>query len=186
MDVPQAKWLFSESLGYKMIRFLKIVYVDCRWFIHKYLKKKRKKKADNNNILWRSSVIFRSLKRRIFLSAAAAATAPPSSQSSAVFQIPHWPWAVSSLAQQLIWPAFHCSTAQRITLGFIAAAVVVAMAAAAAAPTSAAGKSQLWPSRKNLKHHHEFIHTHIYTHIASQEQSLTYLLHPDTPPYTRM
>jgi hypothetical protein len=28
--------------------------------------------------------------------------------------------------------------------------------------------------------------TNLYTHIASQEQSLTYLLHPDTPPYTRM
>ena len=30
-----------------------------------------------------------------------------------------------------------------------------------------------------------YTHTHIHTHIASQEQSLTYLLHPDTPPYIR-
>ena len=84
-----------------------------------------------------------------------------SSQSSAVFQIPHWPWAVSSLAHMTSisrqhsaknYPWLHCRGGGDD--GGAAAAM------AAAAPTSAAGKSQLWPSRKNLKHHHEFIHTH--------------------------
>ena len=48
-------------------------------------------------------------------------------------EIPHWPWAVSSPLCWLIWPAFH--RAAELPL--------------ASLPTSAAaGKSQLWPSRK--------------------------------------
>ena len=74
-----------------------------------------------------------------------------SSQSSAVFQIPHWPWAVSSLAHMTSisrqhsaknYPWLHCRGGGDGGGGAAAAAM------AAAAPTSAAGKSQLWPSRK--------------------------------------
>lgn len=50
-------------------------------------------------------------------------------------EIPHWPWAVSSPLCWLIWPAFHRAAAAELPL--------------ASLPTSAAaGKSQLWPSRK--------------------------------------
>ena len=34
----------TESIDYKMIKFLKIVYVDCRWFIHYQVFEKKKEK----------------------------------------------------------------------------------------------------------------------------------------------
>ena len=151
----------------------------------KYLKEEEKK-ADNNNILWRSSVIFRSLKRRIFFvrrrrHCAAVVTVVSSLPNPSLTLSSFLPGSAAHMTSISLqhsaknYPWLHCRRRGGGDGGGGSGADICSWKISI---VTLKEKSQT-PSRI-------YTHTHIYTHIASQEQSLTYLLHPDTPPYTRM